>query len=504
MALCGRVASAAIALLLLAATAQGRISSLSLWRERRHYFIVSSFGLLQGGKITIRVGDYKTRGSISAAGFSIHRNGQKATEYDMSLMSLDRCFLTTPPSEVTETSPHYVKLIFNGSENVLRSDHHTLGGVVVSEPASEVIDDKLFWVTEITLKSAEAEDEYTVAFHRCDVSPLAVGSVSAEIDIIEVNPGPDYLGAGLAPLAMIYFIMAGAFFACTVAWALVLRANKDSPQLFRVHYLMLALMGAKTLSLLLRGVDYHYIKTTGHENKEWAALFYTVHLAKGVMLFSVILLIGAGFGFIKHALSKNERMIFLIVIPLQLISGIAWILIEESAEGSSVRSTWTSIGLMIDLVCCVAVLFPVVWSIRHLRESSATDGKAAASLNKLRLFRKFYVMVLAYIYTTRILVYLISNSMEFQYEWLGPFFSEIVSLIFYITTGIMFSPEPGNEYLQVPEHDSDIDDHDEESGTVVTTTSVGDGMKRVRRPKEEPSAAVSIQQRKDMGLEPDF
>lgn len=152
----------------------------------------------------------------------------------------------------------------------------------------------------------------------------------------------------------------------------------------------------------------------------------------------------------------------------------------------------------------VAVLFPVVWSIRHLRESSATDGKAAASLNKLRLFRKFYVMVLAYIYTTRILVYLISNSMEFQYEWLGPFFSEIVYLIFYITTGIMFSPEPGNEYLQVPEHDSDIDDHDEESGTVVTTTSVGDGMKRVRRPKEEPSAAASIQQRKDMGLEPDF
>jgi hypothetical protein len=36
------------------------------------------------------------------------------------------------------------------------------------------------------------------------------------------------------------------------------------------------------------------------------------------MLFSVILLIGAGFGFIKHALSKNERMVFLIVIPLQV------------------------------------------------------------------------------------------------------------------------------------------------------------------------------------------
>jgi hypothetical protein len=45
---------------------------------------------------------------------------------------------------------------------------------------------------------------------------------------------------------------------------------------------------------------------------------------------------------------------------VQLVSGISWILIEESAEGSAVRSTWTSIGLMIDLICCVAVLFPVV------------------------------------------------------------------------------------------------------------------------------------------------
>ena len=153
---------------------------------------------------------------------------------------------------------------------------------------------------------------------------------------------------------MIYFIMSVAFFLCTVAWAMVLRANRNSPQLFRVHYLMLALMASKTLALFLHGIDYHYIKTTGHENKEWAGLFYAVrcrtrcaheqaalaprfhapisspfsvahtrthrqvHLAKGVMLFSVILLIGAGFGFIKHALSKNERMVFLIVIPLQV------------------------------------------------------------------------------------------------------------------------------------------------------------------------------------------
>ena len=51
--------------------------------------------------------------------------------------------------------------------------------------------------TVVTLKSADAEDEYTIAFHRCDESPMGVGSVTAEIDIVEVNPGPDYVGAGL-------------------------------------------------------------------------------------------------------------------------------------------------------------------------------------------------------------------------------------------------------------------------------------------------------------------
>lgn len=43
-------------------------------------------------------------------------------------------------------------------------------------------------------------------------------------------------------------------------------------------------------------------------------------------------------------------------------------------------------------------------SIKHLREASQTDGKAARSLHKLTLFRQFYVLVVTYIYFTRIVV----------------------------------------------------------------------------------------------------
>ena len=60
--------------------------------------------------------------------------------------------------------------------------------------------------------------------------------------------------------------------------------------------------------------------------------------------------------------------------------------------------------LQVDIICCCAILFPIVWSIKHLREASQTDGKAARSLHKLTLFRQFYVMVVSYIYFTRIVV----------------------------------------------------------------------------------------------------
>ena len=43
------------------------------------------------------------------------------------------------------------------------------------------------------MENANAEDVYTIAFHTC-----ALGEAAVDIDItlVEVNPGPDYLGAG--------------------------------------------------------------------------------------------------------------------------------------------------------------------------------------------------------------------------------------------------------------------------------------------------------------------
>lgn len=128
---------------------------------------------------------------------------------------------------------------------------------------------------------------------------------------------------------------------------------------------------------------------------------------KGAVLFITIVLIGTGWTFIKHILGDKDKKIFMIVIPLQVLANVAEIIIEESEEGSLEHSTWRDIFILVDLLCCAAILFPVVWSIRHLQEASATDGKAAVNLRKLKLFRQFYIMIVCYIYFTRIIVFLL-------------------------------------------------------------------------------------------------
>jgi len=39
---------------------------------------------------------------------------------------------------------------------------------------------------------------------------------------------------------------------------------------------------------------------------------------RGALLFVTIILIGAGWAFIKHVLSEREKKLFLIIIPLQV------------------------------------------------------------------------------------------------------------------------------------------------------------------------------------------
>lgn len=179
---------------------------------------------------------------------------------------------------------------------------------------------------------------------------------------------------------------------------------------------------------------------------------------KGAVLFTTIVLIGTGWTFIKHILGDKDKKLFMIVIPLQVLANVAQIIIDESQIGDKEHSLWRDIFNLVDLLCCAAILFPVVWSIRHLQDASATDGKAAINLKKLKLFRQFYIMIVCYIYFTRIIVYLLKITVAFQYAWLDEMFKEMATYVFFVLTAYKFRPTEQHIYFNL----KDLDDSEDE------------------------------------------
>jgi len=307
----------------------------------------------------------------------------------------------------------------------------------------------------IYIRDAKHEGLYSMFFHNCynylQRSRSKRLPVNFDINIEEKN-SDSYLSAGEMPLPALYQMLSILFFLSGCFWVFILKKN-GTEQVFRIHWIMAALVFLKSLSLFFHGVNYTKIAANGIHEESWAILYYVTHLLKGGLLFFTIVLIGSGWAFVKHVLSSNEKKVFMVVLPAQVISNVAYIILEESDLGEIGHNFWKEVFVLIDLVCCGAILLPVVWSIRHLQDASSTDGKAAVSLEKLKLFRHFYIMVVCYVYFTRIIVYLLKITVPFQYEWLDSMFKEVATLVFFVMTGYKFRPASNNPYFAVPMDD---------------------------------------------------
>ncbi|XP_040600944.1 protein GPR107 isoform X2 [Mesocricetus auratus] len=326
------------------------------------------------------------------------------------------------------------------------------------------------------ISTDDQEGLYSLYFHKCPGSkaqPSEKVSFSLNIDITEKNPD-SYLSAGEIPLPKLYVSMAAFFFLSGTIWIHILRKRRND--VFKIHWLMAALPFTKSLSLVFHAIDYHYISSQGFPIEGWAVVYYITHLLKGALLFITIALIGTGWAFIKHILSDKDKKIFMIVIPLQVLANVAYIIIESTEEGTTEYGLWKDSLFLVDLLCCGAILFPVVWSIRHLQEASATDGKAAINLAKLKLFRHYYVLIVCYIYFTRIIAFLLKFAVPFQWKWLYQLLDETATLVFFVLTGYKFRPASDNPYLQLSQEEDDL-----EMESVVTTSGVMENMKKVRK-----------------------
>ncbi|XP_076977046.1 protein GPR108 isoform X1 [Tamandua tetradactyla] len=327
----------------------------------------------------------------------------------------------------------------------------------------------------VVIGSRAEEGQYNLNFHNCYNSvPGQEQPFDITVMIREKNP-EGFLSAAEIPLFKLYMVMSACFLAAGIFWVSVLCRNTYS--VFKIHWLMAALAFTKSISLLFHSINYYFINSQGHPIEGLAVMHYITHLLKGALLFITIALIGSGWAFVKYVLSDKEKKIFGIVIPLQVLANVAYIVIESREEGASDYGLWKEILFLVDLICCGAILFPVVWSIRHLQDASGTDGKVAVNLAKLKLFRHYYVMVICYVYFTRIIAILLRVAVPFQWQWLYQLLVEGSTLAFFVLTGYKFQPAGDNPYLQLPQEDEE----DVQMEQVMTDTGFREGLSKVNK-----------------------
>ncbi|KAL3123454.1 hypothetical protein niasHT_004626 [Heterodera trifolii] len=295
--------------------------------------------------------------------------------------------------------------------------------------------------------------------------------------IVEKNVN-SFLSVVDIPKPSLYVYFAFLFALATILWANLL-CKSDSNNIFKVHRLMLVLVFLKSLTLLFHGVNFYFVSVYGHERELWAIIYYVTHLLKGALLFGTIILIGSGYTFFKQFLSDRDRRLFIFVLPLQILANIAMIILEESEFSDQRYLFWLEMFTFLDIVCCMSILLPILWSIAFLTECAAktTDGKAAFSLERLRLFRRFYLHVIAYIYTTRGAKFTLEYFLPDEKRWVSEAAAELASLFFFCLVGAKFRPRKSNPYLRISlEEGGDV-----EAGVALTTNGLFERVKRKQR-----------------------
>jgi len=289
----------------------------------------------------------------------------------------------------------------------------------------------------------------------------------------------DYLPVGLQPLPAIYAGVSAVYLAFLAGWAWTCCRRRAAAE--RIHAVMGALLLFKALKTACAAEDAWFVERTGTPHG-WDVAFYVFGFFKGILLFTVIVLIGTGWSFLKPYLQvdlllatcsrstlpwigsscqtkllvqEREKSVLMIVIPLQVIENLVLVVIGETGPTGKDWIVWNQVFLLVDVICCCAVFFPIIWSIRGLREASKTDGKAARNLRKLTLFKRFYLVVVGYLYFTRIIVSAFLAVLNYKYQWGVNVAVEGASLAFYLFVFYNFKPVEKNPYLYIADEEEE-------------------------------------------------
>ncbi|KAL6634750.1 hypothetical protein ACP70R_027421 [Stipagrostis hirtigluma subsp. patula] len=425
------VAVAAAGLLLLAGVAHAEIKTTPIVSDSRPIILFEQFGFASGGRATL---------SISRAAWSV-RPGSRNASVDASLMGFVLISGAQFPKVNNQTEYADADPGGGGRFCVLTSEY--------ALPVLRLSDVPPGGATSTV--TIDNPDEYAVVFSNCLNGVAVTMDVRTEMYNVRGGGGRrDYLPVGLQPLPVIYAGVSAVYAAFLAVWVWTCARQRATVE--RIHALMGALLLFKALKSACAAEDTWHVERTGTPHG-WDVAFYIFGFFKGVLLFTVIILIGTGWSFLKPYLQEREKNVLMIVIPLQVIENLVLVVIGETGPTGRGWVVWNQVFLLIDVICCCAVFFPIIWSIRGLREASKTDGKAARNLRKLTLFKRFYLVVVGYLYFTRIIVSAFLAVLGYRYLWGVNVAVEAASFAFYLFVFHNFKPVERNPYLYISEEE---------------------------------------------------
>ena len=434
------------------------------------------FGFLKGGCYQLNVFDFHLESPEGAAeaGFLLHRfeNDASFQQY-MEVLRADptKCSFSEFASDLDSTDDVFTRVDdeFSNNGSIDSAEHGIFLSMATHKNGTAQI--------EYTFQPGE-EGLYYLIYQVCPAHGRVHSSFELDFHFLNYDSmgNETYLTAGEMKLPLIFFFFAVSYLICFVTWFTNIRGiEKGGPghfeaqgaKVYRIHHLMSVLLLVKFLSVFFESLRYHAIRVYGHA-EVWSFLYYTFAFIKGTFLFTVLLLIGTGWSFVKPFLNEREKKMIMVVLGLQVINNIALTVLSQETEGESDYSKWSAILHLVDVLCCCAVLIPIVWQVNALeksmgneevdeeeREMALETGEKGEILSKLQLFRSFYLLVVGYIYATRVIIYLFVSMLDYEHLWLQYFVVELITLSFYVVVGIMFRPMAENPYLSIKKNDDD-------------------------------------------------
>lgn len=302
---------------------------------------------------------------------------------------------------------------------------------------------------------ADREGIYELVFVNCSPTGSVV-RFSARLDMY--NPGPNYLSAGEAPLPgvlifffFIYVLMGGL-------WVSSLRRHKQN--VHKIHHLMTAFLVLKILSTFCFAMEKHFINVYGY-SVGWSFLYHIFRAVRAVMFMLVVVLIGTGWSVLKPALNDQERKLLLFALPLQLLANLFLAIADEMPPGSSGFRYWRFLFVWVDVICCVVIAMPIWQHIKRLESHVGIANKQAVNLEKLRKFRTILITVIAFVYVTRFMVFILGNTLNFKLRYWEVVVREMATVAFYLTLASMLFPRADSKYLRVPARGGDSNEYED-------------------------------------------